>query len=227
MEIHAGQQVALIGPSGAGKSTLADLICNLNTPTSGLIEFVSSSGLTIANHDELSIGYVPQNPEMVNGSIAQNIALGRSFNEIDKDEVRRVLKLANLSDVVAALPDGIDTDLGAHRDSLSGGQLQRIGLARAMYGQPGLLVLDEATSALDVQSEHAIVETLNRIRKQTTVLIIAHRLNTIQHCDNVFLVESGAVTDSGTFPELLERNLRVQALVEIMRIKKEHQSPID
>jgi ATP-binding cassette subfamily C protein len=220
IEINAGQQVALMGPSGAGKSTLADLICNLNAPTSGLIEFLNSSGLIIETNEQLSIGYVPQNPEMVNGSIAQNIALGRSSNQIDMEEVQRVLNLANLSDVVAALPEGVNTDLGAHRDSLSGGQLQRIGLARAMYGQPGLLVLDEATSALDIQSEYAIVETLRRIRKRTTVIIISHRLNTIQHCDNVFLIESGAVTDSGTFPELLNRNHRVQALVEIMRIKK-------
>ena len=218
-EIKAGQLVALMGPSGAGKSTLADLLCILNSPSQGSIDFVSSSGDPITEHEAISIGYVPQSPEMVNGSIAENVALGLSVDQIDESEVVRALDIAHLSDLIGSLPDGIHTDLGSQRDTLSGGQLQRIGLARAIYSHPGLLVLDEATSALDAKSEQAIVQALHRIRKETTVLIVAHRLNTIQHCDNVFLLESGKLTDSGTFPELVSRNSRVQALVEIMRIK--------
>jgi ABC-type multidrug transport system fused ATPase/permease subunit len=156
---------------------------------------------------------------MVNGSIAQNVALGLSSQEIDQNEVLRALELANLAEIVQELPEGIHTDLGTQRDSLSGGQLQRIGLARALYFKPGLLILDEATSALDANSEQSIVESLAEIRKETTVLIVAHRLNTIQHCDNVFVLESGRLTDSGTFPDLVARNPRVRALVEIMRIR--------
>jgi ATP-binding cassette, subfamily B, bacterial PglK len=218
-EIKPGQLVAVMGPSGAGKSTLADLLCLLNSPSQGSIDFVSSSGISITEHQAVSIGYVPQSPEMVNGSIAQNVALGLSVDQIEESEVLRALDIANLSDLIGSLPAGIHTDLGTQRDTLSGGQLQRIGLARALYFNPGLLVLDEATSALDANSEHAIVQALERIRDETTVLIVAHRLNTIQHCDNVFLLESGRLTDSGIFPDLVSRNSRVQALVEIMRIK--------
>ena len=219
LEIEAGQQVAIMGPSGSGKSTLADLLCLLNSPTQGSISFVSSSGVAVDDLKTLSIGYVPQSPDMVNGSIAQNVALGLSSQEIDQNEVLRALELANLAEIVQELPEGIHTDLGTQRDSLSGGQLQRIGLARALYFKPGLLILDEATSALDANSEQSIVESLAEIRKETTVLIVAHRLNTIQHCDNVFVLESGRLTDSGTFPDLVARNPRVRALVEIMRIR--------
>lgn len=218
-EIKPGQLVAVIGPSGAGKSTLADLICLLNSPSQGSIDFVSSSGTPITEHEAVSIGYVPQSPEMVNGSIAENVALGLSVDQIEESKVLRALEIANLTDVVDSLPLGIHTDLGTQRDTLSGGQLQRIGLARAIYSNPGLLVLDEATSALDANSEQAIVQALERVREETTVLIVAHRLNTIQHCDKVFLLESGRLTDSGTFPDLVSRNARVKALVEIMRIK--------
>ena len=219
LEIKPGQQVAIMGPSGSGKSTLADLICLLNSPTQGSIEFFSNSGTATADLNELSIGYVPQSPDMVNGSIAQNVALGLSGDEIDQGEVMRALELANLLELVQGLPQGIHTDLGTQRDSLSGGQLQRIGLARALYFRPGLLILDEATSALDANSEQSIVESLVEIKKDTTVLIVAHRLNTIQYCDNVFVLESGRLTDSGAFPDLVARNPKVRALVEIMRIK--------
>lgn len=219
LEIAAGQQVAIMGPSGSGKSTLADLLCLLNSPTQGSISFVSSSGIAVDDLKALSIGYVPQSPDMVNGSIAQNVALGLSSQEIDQNEVLRALELANLAEIVQELPEGIHTDLGTQRDSLSGGQLQRIGLARALYFKPGLLILDEATSALDANSEQSIVGSLAEIRKETTVLIVAHRLNTIQHCDNVFVLESGRLTDSGTFPDLVARNPRVRAIVEIMRIR--------
>jgi ATP-binding cassette subfamily C protein len=217
--IKPGQQVAVIGPSGAGKSTLADILCLLNQPSEGSVDFVSPSGDRIEEYDELSIGYVPQSPEMVNGSIAENVALGLPVDQIEEAKVLRALEIANLSDLIVSLPAGIYTDLGTQRDTLSGGQLQRIGLARAIYSNPGFLVLDEATSALDASSEQAIVQALDKIKEETTVLIIAHRLNTIQHCDNVVLLESGRLTDSGTFPELVSSNPRVQALVEIMRIK--------
>jgi ATP-binding cassette subfamily C protein len=122
-------------------------------------------------------------------------------------------------EVIDALPEGIHSDLGKLQDSLSGGQAQRLGLARALYTCPGLLVMDEATSALDAESESEIAKALNELRGSVTVVLIAHRLNTIQHADKVFLIEQGKVSDNGKFKELLSRNENVRRLVDLMEIK--------
>jgi ATP-binding cassette subfamily C protein len=119
---------------------------------------------------------------------------------------------------LAELPEGLNTNLGKRKDELSGGQLQRIGLARALYAQPGLLIMDEATSALDAESENEINKALDEMRGKVTVVLIAHRLNTVQRSDVVFLVEKGQITASGTFPELLESNKTVQNLAKLMSI---------
>jgi ABC-type multidrug transport system fused ATPase/permease subunit len=125
---------------------------------------------------------------------------------------------SHLKHVLESLPEGLHTDLGKRRDELSGGQLQRIGLARALYTQPGLLVMDEATSALDADSENEINKALDEMRGKVTVVLIAHRLNTVQRSDVVFLVEEGEVSASGTFPELLKSNTKVQRLAKLMSI---------
>jgi ATP-binding cassette subfamily C protein len=118
-----------------------------------------------------------------------------------------------------SLPEGIETDVGKHKDELSGGQLQRIGLARALYSEPSLLIMDEATSALDAESENEINKALTRMRGKVTVILIAHRLNTVQRSDVVFLMEQGNVTASGTFPELLKSNSTVKKLADLMAIE--------
>jgi ATP-binding cassette subfamily C protein len=218
LEIPAGSQAAFIGLSGAGKSTLADLILGLLNPSRGqvLIENLTSSSV-IESQPGL-LGYVPQKPGMVTGTIAQNIALGTNFVEIDDARLEKAARDSHLADLLESLPHGFNTDLGKRKDELSGGQLQRIGLARALYTEPKLLVMDEATSALDAQSESEINRALDGMRGRVTVILIAHRLNTIQRSDVVFLVESGQITDSGTFAELLRRNLTVQKLAELMAI---------
>jgi ATP-binding cassette subfamily C protein len=118
------------------------------------------------------------------------------------------------------LPHGIHTDLGNYQDSLSGGQIQRVGLARALYTSPGLLVMDEATSALDAESESEIAKALDQIRGKVTVVLIAHRLNTVQHADKVFLINEGKLTDQGTFPELVKRNPSIDRLVQLMKVEE-------
>jgi ATP-binding cassette subfamily C protein len=128
------------------------------------------------------------------------------------------LKKAHLWDFVATLPNGVNTHLGKLQDGLSGGQIQRLGLARSLYSKPGLLVMDEATSALDAESEFEIQKALADMKGTVTVVLIAHRLNTIQHADMVLLVEDGEVTDSGTFKELQTRNQQVDRLVNLMKI---------
>jgi ATP-binding cassette subfamily C protein len=216
LEISPGSQVALMGPSGSGKSTIADLICSVLKPSSGLITY------SLGDQREASfqgrIGYVPQRPGLVSGSILDNITLGLSPDSIDRLEVQRALKLAHLETVLARLPLGIDTPLGKLTDGLSGGQIQRLGLARALYRRPGLLVMDEATSALDAESEAEIQSALDEMRGEVTVVVIAHRLNTIQHSDKVHMLEEGQIVDSGRFHELVERNKSVERLVNLMAV---------
>ena len=156
---------------------------------------------------------------MVSGTIAENIALGIDSKNVDKELLEKAISLAHLKDLVESLPNGVDTNLGKRKDELSGGQLQRIGLARALYAQPKLLIMDEATSALDAESEGEINKALNEMRGQVTVILIAHRLNTVQRSDIVFLMEECKVTASGTFPELLKTNEKVQSLAKLMAIE--------
>ena len=215
--IEPGSQTALMGPSGAGKSTIADMLCLLLSPTSGRVLQITNS-LDL----ELSIGgrvsYVPQKPGMVSGTILENVALGFDAESIDREEVLSALEAAHLGTLIKDLPQGIDTSLGKLKDSLSGGQMQRLGLARAIYSKPNLLVMDEATSALDAESESEIQKTLDEMRGRVTVVVIAHRLNTIQHADKVILLEEGKIKDSGTFKELIARNPSVEKVVDLMRI---------
>ncbi len=215
--IEPGSQTALMGPSGAGKSTIADMLCLLLTPTSGRVFQITNSSKL-----EGSIGgrvsYVPQKPGMISGTILENVALGVEPESVDREEVISALQAAHLGTLIEELPEGIDTSLGKLKDSLSGGQMQRLGLARAIYSKPNLLVMDEATSALDAESESEIQKTLEEMRGRVTVVVIAHRLNTIQHADKVILLEDGRVSDSGTFKELIARNPSVEKVVDLMRI---------
>jgi ATP-binding cassette, subfamily B, bacterial PglK len=219
LRVAPGQQVAFIGPSGAGKSTLADLILGLVEPSSGEISIGFKKPDEIVGQDSGRLGYVPQKPGMISGSISENIALGVQIEDLDVARLDQVIDEAHLSDVIGSLPEGLNTDLGKRKDELSGGQLQRIGLARALYPKPGLLVLDEATSALDANSENEINKALDEMRGKVTVILIAHRLNTVQRSDVVFLVEDGKVSASGTFPELLKSNSTVQQLAKLMSIE--------
>lgn len=215
--VTPGTQVALIGASGAGKSTIADLICGVLTPTVGEVRLLANDEQLAAN-SRPKISYVPQSPGIVSGSILDNIALAVDDDQVDRERVIAAVQKAHLSSVVDQLPDGIDHNLGKLKDGLSGGQMQRIGLARALYSSPGLLVMDEATSALDADSELEIQKALDGIRGSVTVVLIAHRLNTIQHADQVLLIEKGRVSDSGTFQELVKKNPSVERLVRLMNV---------
>jgi ABC-type bacteriocin/lantibiotic exporter with double-glycine peptidase domain len=218
-EIPPGSQAAFIGVSGAGKSTLADLILGLLVPTRGEILVNGVKPTELIERFPGLLGYVPQKPGMVSGTIAQNIALGFDVSEIDDERLARAISDAHLTDLISSLPQGLETDLGKRKDELSGGQLQRIGLARALYTAPKLLVMDEATSALDADSENEINKALDEMRGKVTVILIAHRLNTIQRSDKVFLLEEGKISDFGTFQELLKGNETVKHLAQLMSIE--------
>lgn len=217
LEIEAGQQVAFIGPSGAGKSTIADLLCGVLVPSEGLV-VTKSHHETLDSRASFLVSYVPQKPGLVSGTVAENVALGSGLSELDETRVLECLESAHLTQVVESLPKGIHTELGKHQDGLSGGQIQRLGLARALYTRPGLLVMDEATSALDAESESEIAKALDQMRGKVTVVLIAHRLNTVQHADKVFLIDNGKLVDQGTFQELLKRNTSIENLVALMKV---------
>lgn len=217
--VNAGHQIALIGPSGSGKSTVADLITGLLEPSSGEVSLDQINPKDIIRRSPGRIAYVPQKPGIVSGTIIENIALGVPIGDVDQDLLKQAIQDSQLSSVINQLPDGVNTHLGKRRDELSGGQLQRIGLARALYTQPGLLVMDEATSALDADSENEINKALDAMRGKVTVILIAHRLNTVQRSDQVFLMELGKITGSGTFSELLNKSETVRGLAKLMAIE--------
>lgn len=217
--ISPGSQAAIIGSSGSGKSTLADLILGLLEPTSGLVLVNDMNPRDLIKSQPGLLAYVPQRPGMIFGTIAQNIALGLEVDEINEYKLNKSISDANLRGYIDSLPNGVHTDIGKRKDELSGGQLQRIGLARALYTEPKLLIMDEATSALDAESENEINKALDRMRKKVTVILIAHRLNTIQRSDVVFFLEGGRIEASGTFTELLKSNETVRNLAKLMNVK--------
>lgn len=218
LAIEPGQFVAIIGSSGSGKSTLADLIIGINKPTAGTVQFFSDSQQVISSSD-FSFGYVPQMPGRIYGTIKENIAFGLNENEIDTQALIDSIKISQLDDVISNLEKGFDTHTGEQSDDLSGGQMQRIGLARALYEKPNLLVLDEATSALDVESEARVSRALENLRGRCTVIVIAHRLSTVKNADVVYVLESGNLIARGKFSDLAKNNQIVAKLVELSDLK--------
>jgi ATP-binding cassette subfamily C protein len=162
------------------------------------------------------ISYVPQRPGLVSGTIAENVALGLDLGEIDHERVRKALEQAHLWEFIQTLPEGVHTSIGKQADALSGGQIQRLGLARALYVNPGIVVLDEATSALDAGAEALVSQTLESLGSDVTVIVIAHRLSTVQHSDCVYVLESGRLMASGKFAELRKNVPMVAEYVELM-----------
>ena len=205
LRIPKGSMIGLIGPSGAGKSTIVSLLIGLYTPSSGRI-LVDGQELD----DSLragwmrGIGYVPQNPFLLNGSLAENIAFSQWGQGIDRQRVKECCRMAAM-DFVDDLEDGLDTIIGERGVRLSGGQLQRVSIARALYGRPQLIIFDEATSALDRATEQAIQQTIESLREYATVVIIAHRLATVERCDWMYWIEKGKLHLSGTAKNILEK----------------------
>ena len=193
-QIPLGAAVGLIGPSGAGKSTLADIILGILTPTSGSVHY---GKMNVHEHPlkwSKKLAYIPQAIFLSDDSIRNNVAFGIEEEEIDEEKVWDALREAQLKEFVENLPDGLDTKVGERGVRLSGGQRQRIGIARALYNNPEILVLDEATSALDSETESAVMEAIDNLAGRKTLLIIAHRITTIQNCNLVFRVDLGKVS---------------------------------
>lgn len=194
LNLDAGESIAFIGPSGSGKTTLVDILLGLLEPSSGEI-LVNGNSLKqntrwFLNH----VAYLPQQVFLIDDTLCRNIALGCEDSDIETDRVLDALRQAQLSDLVARLPEGLDTVIGDRGLRLSGGERQRVALARALYFRRSIIVLDEATSALDSETEREIVAEINLLKGKTTLIVIAHRLETVQACDKIYTVEKGRIT---------------------------------
>ena len=194
IEIKKGESVGIVGTSGAGKTTAVDILLGLLEPCKGKV-FIDRKQI----YDDMGgwlnlIGYIPQNIFMLDGDIRSNVAIGIDEDKIDDDLIWNALREASLDVFVRQLPDGIYTQLGERGVRLSGGQKQRIGIARALYKNPEILFFDEATSALDNETEKAIMESINSLQGNKTLIIIAHRLTTIENCNHIFRIENGSIT---------------------------------
>lgn len=204
LKIQKGKTVGLIGPSGSGKSTLIDLILGLLSPESGAIKVDSCDISTNLRQWQNQIGYVPQTIFLTDDTLRNNIAFGIPENEIDEKVLINAYRAANLEEFVLSLPEGLNTNVGERGTRLSGGQKQRIGIARALYNDPSVLVLDEATSALDTNSELNIMESVTRLKGQKTIIIVAHRLSTLEHCDWIYRLKDGKICDQGSPEKMLQ-----------------------
>ena len=191
--IPLGTSVGLIGESGAGKSTLADVILGILFPRDGRVLYGNMNVHEYPIKWAEKLAYIPQAIYLADESIRMNVAFGIEPDKIDEAKVWEALEEAQLADFVRSLPEGLDTEVGERGVRLSGGQRQRIGIARALYGDPEILVLDEATSALDSETESAVMEAIDRLHGRKTLLIIAHRLTTIRNCEYIYRVENGNV----------------------------------
>ena len=216
LSIAARSTIGIVGHTGSGKTTIVDIILGLLEPKKGTLEIDN----TIINKEnsrswQRIVGYVPQQIYIADDTVAANIAFGVDYKDINQEALERAAKISNLHEfVINELPLQYKTKVGERGVKLSGGQRQRIGIARALYHKPQLLILDEGTSSLDNITEHIIMNTLNKIKKNITIILIAHRLNTVKNCDNIFVLQNGQVKDYGVYEELVKTSETFQKMVK-------------
>ena len=209
-KIYRGESIGIVGTSGSGKTTLVDLLLGLHLPLKGNIYFNNININRSLEDWRSKIGYVAQDVFLLDGTIKENVAFGIPVNEIDLNKVEEVIREARLENWVSELKDGLDSTVGERGVRISGGQRQRIGIARALYKDPEILILDEATSALDNNTEEHIINDIYRFKKDRTIIIIAHRLNTIKKCDKVLVLSKGRLVGNDTFDNLSRHNKTFQ-----------------
>jgi ATP-binding cassette subfamily B protein len=204
--IPRGARIGFIGPSGSGKSTLLDIIMGLLSPSAGQLKI---DGQPVQEENrrawQAHLAHVPQSVFLADASIEENIAFGVPRNQIDHERVRLAARQAQIADTIEALPEQYQAMTGERGVRLSGGQRQRIGIARALYKKADVIIFDEATSALDNETEHALMQAIETLDPDLTILIIAHRTNTLRSCDQIFELRRGRLAWSGSYQELVAR----------------------
>lgn len=206
LTITRGESVGFIGASGAGKSTLVDILLALLKPTTGTVCIDGKNINTNLRGWQNKIGYVSQSIYLTDDTLKRNIAFGLNNENIDDKAITRAIRAAQLEEFVSELPDGLDTQVGERGVRLSGGQRQRIGIARALYHDPEVLVLDEATSSLDISTEVDVMKAVNALHGTKTIIIIAHRLSTVQSCDRIYKLDKGIIIEEGTPEQIILTN---------------------
>lgn len=205
LQISEGEWIAIVGPSGSGKTTLVDLMLGILKPNKGTIKLSEMDPELAISLNPGSVGYVPQEGFFIDGSLRQNVALGISEDLVDTNRVKFCLDTVGLGELLNNSLLGINTEVGELGSKISGGQRQRLGIARALYSSPKMLIMDEATSALDAISEEKIIECLKNLKGSITIVTIAHRLSTVVNSDRIFYVEEGSIIASGKFEEVRKR----------------------
>lgn len=201
LKINKGQSVGIIGPSGAGKSTLINILLGLLSPDEGTI-LIDNEPLKNAHIWLGKAAYIPQSIFLLDDTMRRNIAMGVDDSDIDEDKLVQTVELAKLTEVIDKLPEGLDTVIGENGVRLSGGQRQRVALARALYHEREIIFLDEATSSLDNETEKEVINSIKLLKGLKTLVVIAHRLTTVEHCDIIYKVQDGSIVQSGTFAEV-------------------------
>jgi ABC-type multidrug transport system fused ATPase/permease subunit len=202
LRIDEGKSVAIVGTSGAGKTSLVDVLLGVLTSQTGDVEISGLSPLQTVEKWPGAISYVPQDVMISNGTIRQNVALGYPISCASDELVWKAIETAQLTEFVQSLPNQLETQVGERGTKISGGQRQRLGIARAMFTQPKLLVLDEATSSLDGQTEFDISEAIQGLKGSVTVVMVAHRLSTVRNADVVVYLNQGRISAVGSFDEV-------------------------
>ena len=206
LSVARGEIVSLVGPSGSGKSTLIDLILGLLEPEHGEILIDKTPLNSNIRSWQDKIGYVPQSIYLTDDSLRSNIAFGVDPKLVDEEAVNRAVDAAQLTEFILNLDEGINTFVGERGVRLSGGQRQRIGIARALYHNPSVLILDEATSSLDNETEKGFMDAINNLKRDKTIIIVAHRLSTVSNCDKIFKLKSGKLIQEGIPEEVLQNS---------------------
>ncbi|MBW4516446.1 MAG: ABC transporter ATP-binding protein/permease [Timaviella obliquedivisa GSE-PSE-MK23-08B] len=209
LSFHQGESIAFIGKSGAGKTTLVDVILGLLDCTSGDIQVDGVSIYSDLRAWQNVIGYIPQSIFLMDDTIECNIAFGVPEALIDSEKLIQAVQAAQLTEMINKLPEGLKTQVGERGVRLSGGQRQRIGIARALYHEREVLILDEATAALDHETEQLVTDAIRSLRGTKTIIVIAHRLTTIQHCDRIYRMENGRIVNSGTYQEVVLKEQKI------------------